>query len=323
LTGTQLGPQTGSLDELTTFDKFLEAVHAQMAHGLRLKMIYDGIARQVYAEFCPVPFTSLFMDDCLKTGKDYHDGGTHYTLPMVCGVGTGTMADSLAAVKKLVYEDKTISLREMVDALYADFQGHERLLQMLRNRVPKWGNGDDYVDALAHDIVKMFASELEKHHNERGMFYSANMIPTTTHIWFGDLTGATPDGRRARAPQSEGISPVQGMDRQGPTAVVRSMARLDHARCSGTLLNMKFHPSALSGQEGLQKFARLVRTYFKLGGHHMQFNVLSSETLLAAQQHPEDHQNLIVRVAGYSDYFVRLSRELQNEIISRTEHGWK
>lgn len=149
------------------------------------------------------------------------------------------------------------------------------------------------------------------------------MIPTTTHIWFGDLTGATPDGRRARAPQSEGISPVQGMDRQGPTAVVRSMARLDHARCAGTLFNMKFHPSALSGVEGLQKFAQLVRTYFKLGGHHMQFNVLSSETLLAAQQHPEEYQDLIVRVAGYSDYFVRLSRELQNEIISRTEHGWK
>jgi formate C-acetyltransferase len=194
---------------------------------------------------------------------------------------------------------------------------------MLRNRAPKWGNGDDCVDTLAHDVVQMFTDELEKHHNEQGVPYAANMIPTTTHIWFGDLTGATPDGRQSRMPESEGISPVQGMDRNGPTAVIRSMARLDHSRCCGTLLNMKFHPSALSGEEGLQKFAHLIRTYFKLGGHHVQFNVLSSETLLAAQKHPEEYQDLVVRVAGYSDYFVRLSRDLQNEIISRTEHGWE
>jgi formate C-acetyltransferase len=148
------------------------------------------------------------------------------------------------------------------------------------------------------------------------------MIPTTTHIWFGDLTAATPDGRHARAPLSEGISPVQGMDRNGPTAAVRSMARLDHARCSGTLFNMKFHPSALSGEESLENFAQLIRTYFKLGGHHVQFNVLSTETLRAAQENPEDYQDLIVRVAGYSDYFVRLSHDLQDEIISRAEHGW-
>jgi len=323
LTGTQLGPRTGVLSKLTTFDKLMEAFHKQMAHGLELKMIYDGIARQAYAEFCPVPFTSLLIDDCLKKGKDYHDGGAHYNLPVVCGVGTGTMADSLAAIKKLVYEEKKVSLGDLVDALRSDFEGHERIRQMLRNRAPKWGNGDDCVDTLAHDVVEMFADELEKHHNEQGVPYVANMIPTTTHIWFGDLTGATPDGRRSRTPESEGISPVQGMDRNGPTAVIRSMARLDHARCCGTLLNMKFHPSALSGEDGLQKFAQMIRTYFKLGGHHVQFNVLSSETLLAAQMHPEEYQDLIVRVAGYSDYFVRLSRDLQNEIISRTEHGWE
>ena len=323
LTGTQLGPKTGSLEELNTFEKLLKAIQGQIAHGLELKMTYDAIARKVYAEYCPVPFTSLLMDDCLKSGKDYHDGGTHYSQPMVCGVGTGTMADSLAALKKYIFDDKFISLQELIEILKLDFSGNERLRLMLRNRSPKWGNADDYVDTLAHDIVEMFQNELEKHHDERGMPYAANMIPTTTHIWFGDLTGATPDGRFARTPQSEGISPVQGMDRNGPTAVVRSMARLDHARSSGTLFNMRFHPSALSGEVGLQKFAGLVRTYFKLGGHHMQFNVLSSETLLAAQQHPEQYQDLIVRVAGYSDYFLRLSHDLQNEIISRTEHGWQ
>jgi formate C-acetyltransferase len=323
LTGDQLGPQTGDLTTLTSFDKLLDAFHAQMVYGIDLKMIYDGIARQTYAEFCPVPFTSLLIDDCLKKGKDFYDGGARYNLPVLCGVGTGTMADSLAAIKKLVYEEKKVSLGDLVDILRSDFEGNPRLLQMLRNRAPKWGNGDDYVDTLAHNVVDMFICELKKHHNEQGVPYAANMIPTTTHIWFGDLTGATPDGRRSRMPVSEGISPVQGMDRNGPTAVIRSMARLDHARCCGTLLNMKFHPSALSGEQGLQDFAQLIRTYFKLGGHHVQFNVLSSETLKAAQQRPEDYQDLIVRVAGYSDYFVRLSRDLQNEIISRTEHGWE
>ena len=321
-TGSRLGPATGDPADLATFEEFMEAFRRQVANGLRLKMSYDGIARQAYAQFCPVPFTSLLVDDCLARGRDYHDGGAHYNLPLVCGVGTGTMADSLAAIKQVVYDDCRVSLPELVEVLNANFQGHERLRQLLRNRTPKWGNGDDYVDALAHDVVDMLAGELAKHHNEEGVPYAANMIPTTTHVWFGDLTGATPDGRLARTPQSEGISPVQGMDRNGPTAVVRSMARLDHARCCGTLLNMKFHPSALSGEEGLNKFAQLVRTYFKLGGHHMQFNVLSAETLRAAQERPEEHRDVIVRVAGYSDYFVRLSRDLQDEIISRTEHGW-
>jgi formate C-acetyltransferase len=284
-------------------------------------MIYDGIARQTYAEYCPVPFTSLLMDDCMEKGRDFHDGGAKYNLPMVCGVGTGTMADSLAAIKRWVYDEPTITLPELVEMLNANFEGNERMRQMLLNRTPKWGNGDDYVDTLAHDLVEMFADELEKHHNEQGVPYVANMIPTTTHVWFGDLTGATPDGRLDRVHLSEGISPVQGMDRNGPTHVARSMARLDHTRCCGTLLNMKFHPTVLDSKDGVEKFARLIRTYFKLGGHHMQFNVVSGETLRAAKKNPEQYQNLIVRVAGYSDYFVRLSSDLQDEIISRTEQG--
>jgi len=321
LTGTQLGPQTGDPSNFTSFDQLMEAFHQQLVHATEVKTVYDGIARRAYAEFCPVPFTSLLISDCLEKGQEYHDGGARYNLPMICGVGTGTMADSLAAIKKLVYDDEKVSLEELVAALQANFADYERLRQMLLNRAPKWGNGDDYVDTLAHDVVEMFCDELEKHRNTEGAPYVANMIPTTTHIWFGSLTGATPDGRLAETPLSEGISPVQGMDRNGPTAVVRSMARLDHARCCGTLLNMKFHPSALSGEEGLCKFAHLIRTYFKLGGHHIQFNVISAETLQAAQEHPEEYRNLIVRVAGYSDYFVRLSRDLQDEIISRTEQG--
>jgi pyruvate formate-lyase/glycerol dehydratase family glycyl radical enzyme len=320
-TGASLGPQTGHVRDFISFDQLMQAFRGQLAHAIRLKAAYDGIARQVYAEFCPVPFTSLLMSGCLEKGRDYHDGGAQYNLPLMCGVGTGTLADSLAAIKKLVYDENKVSLEELATALRADFKGYERLRQMLLNRAPKWGNGDDDVDTLAHDAVEMFCDELARHRNAEGVPYAANMIPTTTHVWFGALAGATPDGRRARTPFSEGISPVQGMDRNGPTAVIRSMARLDHVRCCGTLLNMKFHPSALSGPEGVTKFAHLVRAYFKLGGHHMQFNVLAADTLRAAQQHPEEYRTLIVRVAGYSDYFVRLSRDLQDEIISRTEHG--
>lgn len=321
LTGAQLGLQTGDPGAFTSFDQLMEAFRQQLAHAIELKTVYDGIARQAYAEFCPVPFTSLLISDCLEKGRDYHDGGARYNLPLICGVGTGTMADSLVAIKRLVYDENRTSLEELVTALRADFAGYGRLRQMLLNRVPKWGNGDGYVDTIAHGVVEMFCDELEKHRNAEGVPYAANMIPTTTHIWFGSLNGATPDGRLAETPLSEGISPVQGMDSNGPTAVVRSMARLDHARCCGTLLNMKFHPTALGGEEGLRKFGHLIRTYFKLGGHHMQFNVVSAETLRAAQECPEEYRNLVVRVAGYSDYFVRLSRDLQDEIISRTEQG--
>jgi trans-4-hydroxy-L-proline dehydratase len=321
LTGSNLGPPTGDPLAFASFDELMEAFRQQLAHAIEVKTTYDGIARETYAWYCPVPFTSLLISDCVAEGRDYHDGGAHYNLPLICGVGTGTMADCLAAIKKLTYDRAEVPMQRLMTALATNFEDDERLRQRLLNCAPKWGNGDGYVDTIAHDVVDMFCDELAKHHNSQGVPYAANMIPTTTHIWFGSLTGATPDGRLAGAPLSEGISPVQGMDRNGPTAVVRSMARLDHVRCCGTLLNMKFHPTALKGEEGLDKFANLVRTYFKLGGHHMQFNVVSADTLQAAQEDPEAYSSLIVRVAGYSDYFIRLSRDLQDEIIARTEQG--
>lgn len=321
-TGHQLGPATGRADELGSFEQLIQAFRRQLAGAIQTKVNYDSIARQVYAKDCPVPFTSLLVQGCMEKGRDYHDGGAQYSLPLMCGVGTGTIADSLAAIRQLVYQDKKLSLEELVTALRDNFVGHEQLRQNVLNRAPKWGNCDDRVDTLAHDIVEMFCDELSKHHNADGVPYVANMIPTTTHVWFGALAGATPDGRLAGMPFSEGISPVQGMDRKGPTFIVRSMAQLNQVRCSGTLLNLKFHPSALTGEQSLDKFSALIRTYFELGGHHMQFNVLSADTLRAAQENPAEYRNLIVRVAGYSDYFVRLSRDLQDEIISRTEHGW-
>jgi trans-4-hydroxy-L-proline dehydratase len=322
LSGTMLGPPTGRFEDMGSFEELLDAVRLQMRHALELKLTYDYVARAAYAEYCPVPFTSLLVSDCIAAGLDYHDGGSRYSLPMVGGVGTGTAADSLAAVKRLVFDEDAVDASELSAALRADFVGSERLRQRLLNRAPKWGNGDAYVDDIAHDLVDMFCDELRGHRNERGVEYVANMIPTTTHVWFGALTGATPDGRHAEAPLSEGISPVQGMDRNGPTAVVRSMARLDQVHCCGTLLNMKFHPTALHGDDGVSNLAHLIRGYFRLGGHHMQFNVVSAETLRAAQASPERYRTLVVRVAGYSDYFCRLSRDLQDEIISRTEQGF-
>lgn len=319
LTGTLLGPRTGNPHDFSSFDEVWEAFEKQLRHAISLKVLYDSIARQVYAEFCPVPFTSLLVKDCLEKGKDFHDGGARYNLPLMCGVGIGTAADSLAAIKKLVFEEQKMRLEELASCTLANFKGAEELRQVLLTVPPKWGNGDEYVDGIAASVVTLFCDELEKHVNEEGVSYAANMIPTTTHIWFGFLTGATPDGRLANTPLSEGISPVQGMDREGPTAIMRSMSRLDHPRCCGTLLNMKFHPTALSGRDGLRKFAHLIRTYFSLGGHHVQFNIVSTETLRAAQEKPDEYRNLIVRVAGYSDYFTRLSRDTQEEIISRTE----
>ena len=235
VTGNRLGPPTGDPAAFRSFADLLAAFREQLAHAVRLKATYDAVARQTYAEFCPVPFTSLLISDCLEKGRDYHDGGARYNLPLMCGVGTGTLADSLAAIRTAVFEQQHLEMPELIDALRRDFEGAERLRQLLLNRPPKWGNGQEEVDALARGVVDAFCDELERHTNEEGTPYAANMIPTTTHIWFGDLTGATPDGRRAGVPLSEGVSPVQGMDRNGPTAVVRSLARLDHARTAGTL----------------------------------------------------------------------------------------
>jgi formate C-acetyltransferase len=321
ITGRQIGPKTEDPRNFTKFDDLIEAFKKQLQHAINLKVVYDNIARQVYAEFCPVPFTSMLIDDCIERGRDYHDGGAHYNIPLACGVGIGTVANSLAAIKKLVFEEKTINMATLVEALAKNFEGYEQLRQVLINKAPKYGNDDEYTDYLAREVLDLFCAMLKKHHNRYGVPYTANIIPTTTHIYFGDLTGATPDGRRAREPLSEGASPVQGTDTNGPTAVIKSVAKLNHAKCSGVLLNMKFHPMALNGEDRLRKFAKLIRTFFELGGHHVQFNVVSAETLRDAQKHPEKYRDLIVRVAGYSDYFVRLSKELQDEIISRTEHG--
>lgn len=233
-------------------------------------------------------------------------------------MGIGSITDSLSAIKTHVYDQATVTMAELTAALAADFGGHEPLRQQLANRSPRYGNDHDAADALMQRVFESFYRLVEGRPNLRGGSYHIDMLPTTCHIYFGSVMGASADGRLAGRPLSEGISPVQGADRRGPTAVARSAAKMDHVRTGGTLLNMKFQPHVLANEEGIANLAALIRGYFGMGGHHVQFNVVDAATLRAAQARPEEHRGLMVRVAGYSDYFCDLSRELQEEIIERT-----
>jgi len=268
----------------------------------------------------PAPFLSVVTDDCIRRGRDYNAGGARYNNSYVQFVGIGTLTDSLAAVKQLVFDERAVPLGDLVAALDADFEGHDVLRQRLLNRTPKYGNDNDLADAIMVRAFNLLVESLDGRPNTKGGHYRVEMLPTTSHIYFGSVTGALPDGRKAGVPLSEGISPVQGADRKGPTAVIKSAAKMDHIKTGGALLNMKLTPSLLGDESGIERLAQLVRTYFALSGHHVQFNVVTAATLRKAQLHPEAYRDLIVRVAGYSDYFTDLSRDLQDEIIARTEH---
>jgi formate C-acetyltransferase len=318
--GEQLGPQTGAPHSFETFDDFVEAYRRQLNHFVEVKVQGNNVIERLYAAYMPAPFLSLLIDDCIATGKDYHDGGARYNTTYIQGVGLGTMADAMTAIRYHVFDEKTLSMEELLAVLADDFAGHERTQQLLLNRTPKYGNDQDYADQVMQTIFETYFEAIDGRPNTKGGSYHINLLPTTCHVYFGSMVGATPDGRLAETPLSEGISPVQGADRHGPTAAVRSAAKMDHARTGGTLLNQKFTPQLLADDTGLDKLVQLVRTYFLLDGHHIQFNVVDAETLRAAQANPEQHRDLIVRVAGYSDYFCDLGPALQDEIIARTEH---
>jgi formate C-acetyltransferase len=235
-------------------------------------------------------------------------------------VGLGTLTDAMTAIQYHIFDKKTFDMQTLLAALQIDFFGQENLRQLLLNKTPRYGNDDDYADRIMVRLFNTYFNFIDARPNTRGGAYHINLLPTTCHIYFGSVISASPDGRHAWQPLSEGVSPVQGADRHGPTAVLRSVAKMDHARTGGTLLNQKFSPQALQGDQGLDKLVQLIRAYFRLDGHHIQFNVVDAATLRAAQNHPEQHRDLIVRVAGYSDYFCDLSRALQDEIIARTEY---
>ncbi|MBI5021589.1 MAG: glycyl radical protein [Ignavibacteriales bacterium] len=319
-TGRKIGLETGNPELFKSFDELMFAFEKQMKHFIDIKMKGNHSIERLYAEELPVPFLSILIDDCILKGKDYNKGGTRYNTNYIQGVGIGTITDCLASIKYNVFEKKIISMTDMLKMLAVNFERFEREQMLLLNKTPKYGNDDDYADDLMKQVFEMYFKLVDGRPNTKGGLYRINLLPTTCHIYFGSVTGATPDGRKAWTPLSEGISPVQGADRKGPTAVLKSAGKMDHVRTGGTLLNQKFTPQILESEKGLDSLAHLVRGYFIMGGHHIQFNVVTAQTLREAQAHPEQHRDLIVRVAGYSDYFCDLSKTLQDEIIARTEH---
>ncbi len=319
-TGRQLGPRTGDPHDFAAFRDVLDAYARQLRYFVGLKIAANNVIERLYATAMPAPFMSVLMDDCIERARDYHNGGPRYNTTYIQGVGMGTLTDSLASINYHVFDNRTLTMAQLLEAMAADFQGGEALRMQLATQTPAYGNDDDYADDIAAEVFDLYFDCLDGRPNTKGGHYHVNLLPTTVHVYFGSVTGALPNGRKAGAPLSEGISPTQGADTCGPTAVLKSASRIDHARTGGTLLNMKLSPDVLAGQ-GLDKVAALIRGYFRMGGHHVQFNVVSADTLRAARENPEQHRNLIVRVAGYSDYFVDVGRALQDEIISRTEHG--
>jgi formate C-acetyltransferase len=319
-TGKQLGPTTGVPESFRSFEDLFAAFRAQLHHFLEVKLRGNHMIERMYATLMPAPFLSVLIDDCILRGRDYNAGGARYNNTFIQMVGLGSITDCLAALRELSFDAQTVPLASFIQVLEQNFSGQESLRQRLVNRMHKYGNDDDYADELMLRVFNACFEEVDGRPDTRGGKYRVEMLPTTCHVYFGSVTGAMPDGRLAGLPLSEGISPVQGADRRGPTAVIRSAGKMDHVKTGGTLLNLKFTPSVVHNEEGIDKWTHLVRGYFKMDGHHIQFNVVQADTLRDAQAHPEQYRDLIVRVAGYSDYFCDLSRDLQEEIIARTAH---
>lgn len=319
-TGKRLGIETGDSCDFDTFEQLMAAYRRQLEHFIDIKIKGNNIIGRVWGKYMPVPFLSLLIDDCIGKGRDYNNGGARYNTRYIQGVGIGSTTDSLTAIKHHVFHHKTVTMDELKKALDDDFMGFEPLRDQLLNDTPKYGNDDDYADDIMREVFDIFYNAVEGRPAGHQGVHHIMMLPTTAHAYFGSVIGALPDGRKAKLPLSEGISPVQGADRSGPTSVIKSASKMDHLRTGGTLLNQKFTPQILAADSGINRLLSLIRTYFRMDGHHMQFNVIDADTLRKAKKHPHQYRSLIVRVAGYSDYFVDLTEELQDEIIHRTEH---
>ena len=319
-TGKEIGIKTGDPRNFKSINELLEAYKKQLNYFADIKLKGNNIIEKLYAEQLPVPFLSLIIEDCITNGVDYNAGGARYNTSYVQGVGLGSLTDNITSIKFNVFDKKKITMDELLRAMEVNFKGYDQLRHDLIYETPKYGNDDDYADMHAIDVFNMFYDAINGKPTYRGGKFRINMLPTTSHVYFGSVMQATPDGRKAFEPLSEGISPFQGADKKGPTAVLKSAAKIDHLKTGGTLLNQKFSPSFFKDEKSIEKLGQLVRSYFRMDGHHIQFNVVSAKTLRDAQKHPEKHTDLIVRVAGYSDYFNDLGEDLQNEIIRRTEH---
>jgi len=319
LSGEKVGIESGDPKKFKDFEDFYQAFAQQLEYIVDLKITVNNYIERMYAKYSPAPFLSVVIDDCIAKGRDYYDAGPRYNTNYIQCCGIGTITDSLSAIKTHVFGSGTITWKELLKALSQNFKGYEALRLKLANKTPFFGNDDDRADDLMQRVYQSLFKAIDGKPNTKGTLYHLNMLSTTCHVYFGKMLGATPNGRFAYLPQSDGTSPSHGADRHGPTAVIKSLAKMDQAKSGGTLLNQRFLPSVLASEKDLGKLADLIRTYFRLGGHHIQFNVVDTQTLRHAQQTPDDYRNLLVRVAGYSDYFVDLDKEHQEEIINRTE----
>ena len=319
LTGRQVGPRTGEPEEFATFDDLYAAFTRQLDWVVDLKVRVNNYIERMYAAHSPAPFLSTVIHDCIEKGLDYYDGGPRYNTNYIQCCGIGTVTDSLSAIKTHVFDTPAVPMGRLVAALRADFEGSEALRLKLWNKTPFFGNDDDRADDIMRRVYDSLFTAIDGRPNTKGTSYHLNMLSTTCHVYFGKMLGASANGRLAHLPESDGTSPSHGADRNGPTAVVKSLSKMDQIKSGGTLLNQRFLPDVLKTDQDLDKLAQLVRTYFRLGGHHIQFNVVDTATLRQAQTRPDEHRNLLVRVAGYSDYFVDLDLDHQEEIIRRTE----
>ncbi|MCR4613440.1 MAG: glycyl radical protein [Bacteroidaceae bacterium] len=316
----QLGLKTGDPRTFKTFDELYEAWHKQMIYFVNLKLSVNNYIERMFSLYAPATFLSLYIDDCIDKGKDYYSGGARYNTTYIQCTGLGTITDCFTTLKKHVFEEHRYTMDDMLKAVDKNWEGEEIMRQYIRNHTPFFGNDDEYADTIAVRVYEDLVKAIEGRPNTRGGETHLNMLSTTCHNYFGSVCGASVNGRFAKFAISDGTSPAHGSDSHGPTAVIKSLGKLDQTKSGGTLLNVRFTPQLFKRDEDIKKCASLIRTYFKFGGHHIQFNIVDTATLLDAQKHPDQYKDLLVRVAGYSDYFNDMTEQLQNEIIARTEN---
>lgn len=321
VTGKKVGISTGDPREFKSFEELYNAFLKQLKFVVDQKMRVSNYIDRMFAKYAPAPLLSVVIDDCISNGRDYYDAGPRYNTSYIQCTGLGTITDSFSALKKHVFENKTFTMDQMLKAIANNFIGEEVLRQTIINRTPFYGNDDEYADNIAIRVYNDLFDTIDGKPNIKpGGKYHLNMLSTTCHVYFGKVTGATPNGRLAEKSISDGTSPSHGADTHGPSAVVKSLTKIDQIKSGGTLLNQRFLPSLLKKDEDIKKLGQLIRSYFTLGGHHIQFNIVDTATLYAAQSCPEDYKDLLVRMAGYSDYFNDMNSDLQQEIIERTEN---